>query len=199
MPIIANHCPQCARFLPECATQNQKCGMCLNDPPEFDRTYALFPYEPPLPTLITELKFKARLTHARFFADCFLHHIKSSWYVTESLPHIIIPVPLNPLRVRERGFNQAIEMARPIAKKIGISLDITGLKRSKATQAQSGLKAKERKINVLNAFKSETRYDGLIVALLDDVVTTGSTISACAKILKRNGANRVDVWTVAKN
>ena len=195
LPSLPKHCPQCAQFI---QTNEYRCGQCLNDPPPFDRTLALFPYEAPIISFIIQLKFHGKLPIARFFCDDFIRRIKSNWYAHSPLPDLILPMPLHRARLRERGFNQALLVAKPIAKALYLPLDITGMKRIKATAAQSGLTARKRRHNIKNAFSCERDYHGLTIALLDDVVTTGSTVSECSRTLKSRGAKEVHIWCCAK-
>jgi ComF family protein len=200
LPILPRNCRQCAQFLTSTSlpAQDLHCGSCLKTPPPFDATYALFPYFPPIIGLIRQLKFKHQLTHAKALAELLLQQIKTDWYKHKPLPDLLIPVPLHPYRLRERGFNQAIEIAKPIAKALDIPLDLHGMQRIKPTAVQSSLPAKERGRNMANAFALNRDYSALSVCLIDDVITTGHTISACARLLKQNGAKHIDVWCCAR-
>jgi ComF family protein len=194
LPILSHHCPRCAKFL----SNNRLCGKCLKNPPFFDALYACFPYEFPIIQLITELKFQHKLSHARVLSHLLITHIQQVWYANQPLPDFIIPVPLHPKRLQKRGFNQAIEIAKPISRALRIPLDIHGLQRKLDTAAQSRLSAKERRHNIANAFQAHRDYTGLTIALIDDVVTTTQTITACCKALKRSGAKKIHVWCVAR-
>lgn len=195
LPILSHHCPKCAEILPFSA---DACGRCLTNPPPFDLTYALFPYEKPIINLIIALKFQHKLQYANVLAHCLITKIQQAWYKNQPLPDIIIPVPLHPLRLRERGFNQALEIAKPLGKALKLPIDINGLTRIKHTSAQSHLSAKARLLNVKNAFIASSDYTGLTIALFDDVVTTGHTVNACSDALKMNGAKSVHVWCCAR-
>lgn len=112
-----------------------------------------------------------------------------------TLPDMLIPVPLHHIRLIKRGFNQACELAGYTGRVLGIHLLTTGLRRKRNTRAQSGLSRKQRGRNVRGAFYWHGRKrPGRHVALIDDVMTTGTTVSECARVLKRAGAQRVDVW-----
>lgn len=197
LPILPKHCEQCARFLT--FSTFLKCGACLHKPPEFNRTFALFPYESPIKSWITQLKFHHKLYYANALGKLMAHKIESCWYDKSTLPDLIIPVPLHTKRLQERGFNQSVEIARAIAKKLKIPVDYAGIKRIRYTQIQSGLPAHERKSNIDHAFSLSRNYNGLHIALIDDVMTTGHTVNECAKILKKNGAKMIDVWCAARN
>lgn len=196
LPMLSHHCLQCAQFL-RVTTENIRCGFCLKTPPAFDYTHALFPYVPPITQLIVKLKFQAKLNHARALSELLIERIPV-WYREKTLPDVIVPVPLHVKRMRERGFNQALELARPAAKAFGIPLDINGVVRSKYTSAQSGLLAEERKKNIAHAFTAQGDYRGLTVAMVDDVITTGHTIRSIATVIKKQGAARIDVWCIAR-
>src|SRR3990167_332236 len=201
LPILSHFCVRCAQYLPVCPSLQSTvrlCGQCLIDPPPFDHAFALLKYEAPVTRMIAVLKFQQKLQFARLFGDLFVAKIKTaSLRQSVVLPDLIIPVPLHPLRLKERGFNQALEIARPISKYFKIPLDIAGLTRIKATVAQSTLDLPERKKNVQGAFAVSRDYKGASIVIIDDVMTTKQTLTACCSLLKQSGATRVDVWCVA--
>jgi ComF family protein len=120
--------------------------------------------------------------------------LKGEWYK----PEWIIPVPLHAERLRERGYNQALEIARPIAKKLQIPLQTRYCTRILPTLAQASMTAEERRRNMKNAFAVEELFQARHVAIVDDVLTTGSTVSEFARMLKKSGVARVDVWCCAR-
>ncbi len=195
LPILTQACQQCAAFL--FSEQAKICGACLKDPPPFDKTFALFRYESPINHLIIYLKFHAQLHYAQALGELFVQGIQRC-YQAETLPDVIMPIPLHKTRLRERGFNQALEIARPIARSLNIPLDFLSVKRVKATEAQSLLAADKRKQNMRNAFASHHSYAGLSIAVIDDVMTTGHTLREFCQLLKKQGAARVDVWCCAR-
>lgn len=199
LPILPHSCQQCAQFLRFAPQHELKCGTCLSQPPDFDLTHALFPYQPPISHLITQLKFQHQLSHAQALGELMRERIQTQWYLHQPLPDLIIPVPLHPQRLRQRGFNQAIEIARPIAKVLGLPIDYHSVKRVKNTLAQSGLPAEDRKHNIAQAFTVSRDYTGINVAVIDDVITTGHTIMECCRMIKRNGAAAIHVWCCARN
>jgi ComF family protein len=194
LPILSHHCPQCAHLLPT----NTLCASCASNSPSFDHTYALFPYQPPVIRLITGLKFHHQLSHARLFGELLTRKIKQDWYAHQSLPDYIIPLPLHPKRLKERGFNQSLEFARPVSRSLSIPLDLEGASRIKQTSAQSGLSSPDRAQNMTNAFAVHRDYTGLFLAVVDDVMTTGQTLTAFCQVLKQAGAARIDVWCIAR-
>jgi ComF family protein len=145
-----------------------------------------------------ELKFHENLVNARLLGELMAAAIQQ-WYRNHPLPDLLIPVPLHPQRLKERGFNQALEISRPIAKTLKIKLDIHHCLRIKNTAAQAQQQAEHRPQNLRNAFQITTDYTGLTIAILDDVTTTGSTLNSFAKALKKAGASQIHVWCVAKS
>src|SRR5262249_21777320 len=114
-------------------------------------------------------------------------------------PDALIPIPLHPQRLRERGYNQALELARPLAREFGIDLRPDALVRQRATQAQSELDAAQRRRNLRGAFAVAPGVEvPAHVALIDDVMTTGTTLREAARTLLHAGALRVDVWALAR-
>lgn len=196
LPFLNHACPRCAQPMPE-STDPFTCGACLKETPPYDATYALFFYQAPITKIITHLKFGHSLVNARILGELLATHIQEKWYQNKPLPEVIIPMPLHPQRLKERGFNQALEIARPIAKKLQMPLDFTACQRTKATLAQATLTAVSRKQNIKNAF-SISHLPYLHVAVIDDVITTGQTMQEFCKILKQYGVLSIDVWCCAR-
>jgi ComF family protein len=190
MPIFPRErCDTCAAPLAGGGT----CGACLKRPPAFDSIIPAWPYLRPVDALILALKFSGRLAAAAPMTRA----LSGSVDGTEA-PDLIVPLPLSMQRLAERGFNQALEIARPLAEEIAIPMDPTLLTRSRHTHPQSQLPWKERARNVRGAFQCESDLSGIHVALVDDVLTTGSTLHEAAQALKRRGAARVSGWVVAR-
>lgn len=202
LPSLPKSCETCGRFLAIDHTQSLQltCGVCLTSPPPYDKTYALFPYETPITKMIYALKFQHQLNYANTFGKLLLKKIQYDWYKNQSLPDLIIPVPLHSNRIRERGFNQSLEIAKQIAKSTGIPIDTKQIVRIKNTLAQSGLNAQQRKQNLSKAFviKNHKPYQQLTIALMDDVMTTGSTMHTLAQIVRANGAKSIHLWCCAR-
>ncbi len=125
-------------------------------------------------------------------SECIAHQV-------DILPDVLLPVPLHQLRMMKRGFNQAYELGSYIGKTLEIPLLAASLRRHRHTEAQSGLSRKQRRKNLRGAFywHGDT-HPGRHVALIDDVMTTGTTVSECARVLKNAGAKRVDVWVATR-
>lgn len=197
LPTYPYHCRRCARRLAN--HLDQICGHCLKTKPPFERTFPLFSYNPPIIQMIIQLKFKESFFCAKAFAELFLQKICNDWYKNTPLPDLIIPVPLHPKRLRARGFNQALEIAKPIGRRLGISIDCHGSLRIKNTVPQMGLSALERKQNLRAAFEIRKDYADLAIAIVDDVITTGETISEFCKALRQKSrVKSIDVWCCAR-
>jgi ComF family protein len=183
LPALPESCPVCALPSPAGAV----CGTCLNHPPHFDATLALWRYEFPCDGLVQALKYRARLALAGFFARSL---------AARTMPEVdlIVPMPLHPKRLAERGFNQALEIARHLGRPI----EPRGVLRVKHTLPQTDLPYEERAKNVRGAFLCKLDLSGASVAVLDDVMTTGATLNELARALKRAGATRVENFVIAR-
>ncbi|MDR1854062.1 MAG: ComF family protein [Azoarcus sp.] len=178
-------CPRCA--LPTAC--GEVCGDCRREPPAFDATRAAFDYAFPLDVLVKRLKYGHRLAMADFFA--------AALGETPAVD-LILPMPLHPRRLRERGFNQAVEIARPLARAAALPLELAGVARVRDTPPQARLDLEARLANLRDAFACRRRLDGLRVAVVDDVMTTGASLDALARCLKENGAKEVTNLVVAR-
>jgi ComF family protein len=169
----------------------------LTRSPPFTRTFALWHYELPINQWVAGLKFKRNLVYARLMGRLFARHLMEGYRGGE-MPQCIVPVPLHRARLRQRGFNQAMEIARPLAKHLGVPLRPQACVRTVATQPQSDLPAKLRKRNVKGAFEVRADMTGAHVALVDDVMTTGQTLTELTETLIKTGVMRVDLWVCAR-
>lgn len=184
-------CQRCALPLPRV---EPVCGACLDQPPPWSRAVAPFAYAAPLDRLVQQMKFGGRLAAARLLGGLLLDALREHG---EPWPDRLVPVPLHTARLRERGYNQALELARPLAAGLGLPLAHGALRRVRATAAQTGLGARQRQRNLEAAFVA-ARLTGLRIALIDDVMTTGSTLKACTRALLAAGAREVEVWVLAR-
>lgn len=196
LPYLTHACVQCALPLPP-QNEDKYCGVCLQAPLEAYQVFSTFIYSLPIDRLIMELKFKHRLTAAAVLGQLMVTRIEQIYQV-RTYPEVIIPIPLHSGRLRERGFNQALELARPISRALSIPLDYRRCFRVKQTAAQTGLSAKERAKNVKHAFTVQKPFSFDHVCLIDDVCTTGHTAMALAKVLFQSGVKTVDVWCCAR-
>lgn len=196
-------CPCCANLLSPPGTEEhpgQACGTCLADAPAFDATIAAVDYAAPLDGLVLGLKFGARLPLAPWFAGRLVDAVLAAprW----PLPDLLCPVPLGARRLRERGYNQALEIARPLGRAIGIAVQPRLVARSVETAAQSGVAPRERANNIRGAFEVAPEMAGHIegrhIGVVDDVMTSGHTLNELAATLKAAGAARVSNLVFAR-
>lgn len=194
LPALPPACPHCATPSP----LGEICGSCLRHPPPFDRTVAVWRYAYPVDRLVQALKFHGRLALAPFFAGAIAAAVARTAPID-----MLIPMPLHPTRLAERGFNQAAEIARhlirmPASQFPRTTLALQAASRIRRTLPQADLHLAERLRNVRGAFACGTGLEGARVAVIDDVMTTGATLGELATVLKRAGAARVDNWVVAR-
>ena len=195
LPWIGSACMQCAIPLAKHSGDQLKCGQCLQKPSAFDHSLSLFSYEKEAVTLIQQLKFNEKLAYSRLLGSMLADAIDKN---AAKLPECILPVPLYKKRLRQRGFNQSLELARPVARVLNMPVDVQSVIRVRDTHAQTGLDKKQRRKNIRGAFDVARPLNAHHVAILDDVVTTTSTVNELARILKRAGVRRVDVWSIAR-
>lgn len=153
-----------------------------------------FRYQAPIDHWIAELKFHNKLQHAKVLGILFSEKLKQR----KTLPELIIPIPLHTHRVCKRVFNQALEIASPISRRLGIPLDIKSLKRIHHTKPQSELTEKERELNLVDAFRCIKPIRAKYIALFDDMMTTGETTNAAYQILKQSGIANIEMWYCSK-
>lgn len=196
--VSRRRCERCANPLDDEASA--LCGGCLADMPAFDATVAAADYATPLDQLVLQLKFGARLALAPMFAQLLRDAVLAQ--PGFMLPEILCPVPLGPARLVERGFNQALEIARPLASSLGVPLQARLVERVVDTQAQSGVAPGERKRNMRGAFTVAPEMLDLVagrhIGVVDDVMTSGSTLDELAGTLKQAGAARVSNLVFAR-
>jgi len=184
-------CARCALPLPAPAAL---CGQCQRRPPPWQAAWAPFRYGWPLDRLESRFKFGADLAAGRVLATLWQREPRPP-----SLPPALLVVPLHRQRLRQRGYNQALELARPLARALGVPLHVDALRRVRPTGAQTERDAADRRRNVRGAFAvREGTALPAHVALLDDVMTTGATLAEAARVLRRAGVRRVEVWALAR-
>jgi ComF family protein len=199
LPWNRSACASCALPLPiaiEAPDQvrGRFCGACLQRPPVLAAARAAFMYGFPVDRLLPRLKFHRGLAPGRLLAALMAHAFEDA-----ERPDALVPVPLHAARLRERGYDQALELARPLAHALDLPLRNDLLRRRKATTPQSRLDAAARRRNLRDAFEVRPgRSLPAHVALFDDVMTTGATLHAAAVALRRAGVRRVDAWVCAR-
>lgn len=191
LPRSGPACPQCALPLPAGSDATVPCGQCLRRPPPLQAVRAAFVYAAPVDRLARRFKFHGDLAAGRALAAT-MARAAGDW----PRPQALVPMPLHRSRLRARGYDQALELARPLARALALPC-LPGLRRVRATEAQSGLDAARRRRNLHGAFAAAAPLPAH-VALVDDVMTTGATVHAAARALRRAGVARVDAWVCAR-
>ncbi len=190
---IAAGCLTCAVPL----SHSGECAECRRAAPLFHHIVAPFHYRPPLSALIWEMKFRRRIAIARTLGFTLAKALTAAEGLG-GVPQLLLPVPLHRSRLRDRGFNQALEITRVLAEQLRVPFKEGALARGKATETQTRLNRQARRKNVAGAFHLRKPLNVGHVAIIDDVVTTGSTISEVARVLRHAGIGRVDVWACAR-
>lgn len=186
----AEHCPRCA----EPVTGSTLCGACQHHPPAFDALHVSYRFDYPLDGLIHAFKYGKRLEMAGALGRLLAEEAP----VSPSPIDLVVPVPLAKERLAERGFNQSHELARALAATMQARFATDLCWRKYNTRVQATLDRAERHRNMNDAFGVKRRLDGLCIAIVDDVATSGATLSALAKALKNEGAKRVEAWVLAR-
>jgi len=186
LPQLPTVCPVCAAPSPAASV----CGACLAAPPAFDATIAVWPYAFPIDRLVQALKYRGNLPVARLFGAALATRTAAR------VVDVVVPMPLSRERLKTRGFNQAMEIARAAAPREAIETD--AVERVRDTPSQTDLPYVERARNVKSAFACRRKLDGLRAAVVDDVVTTGASLAELARTLKRAGAVSVENWVIAR-
>ena len=196
--IIPPFCEKCAEPFPGVITGPFACGNCANQTLHFDAAVAGYRARGVVRRLIHEFKYRERI-HLRHVIGDWLGAVLNDPRIDPSRFDVIVPVPLHPAKRRERGFNQAELLARSLSDRTSLPVDLA-LQRVRFTRTQTAFDRAERMENLHNAFRLRRRRDvqGLRVLLVDDVLTTGSTLSECARVLKRAGASSVYAATAAR-
>jgi ComF family protein len=183
-------CPRCALPL---APGASRCAACSAARHAFDRAVARFEYRFPLDRLVQRFKYAGDLSIGRWLAGALAERV-----ACEPQPHLLVVPPLSPARLRTRGFNQALEVARVVGRRIRVPVSRDAVARRRETASQAALGRREREANLRGAFACTRTLADLDIALVDDVLTTGATADAIARVLKEAGARSVAAWTVAR-
>jgi ComF family protein len=197
LPWLGGHCNVCALPLP---ATGLTCGACQKRPPAFARVEAAWRYAFPVDSLITRFKHQAQWPMGRLLAGLLSHHLQHAFAEGLPRPDLLLPVPLGRKRLRSRGFNQAGMLADWLGKSLQLPVHERWLLRPQEGAHQQELDAAARKRNLRQAFALDERAEvrGRHIALVDDVLTTGATTEALARLLRKAGAARVDVYCLAR-
>ena len=187
------HCTLCA--LPFTGHQNSShlCGRCIKERPEYTKVFAVGLYEKSLRLAIHQFKFNQRIGFDRLLGVLLDHAVDSELKID-----IVVPVPLSPLRLRQRGYNQSLLLACEFSRLRNLPVKDKLLCKIRETKEQHGLSARERETNLKDAFALQQNLSGETVLLIDDVLTTGKTVATCAQILKQGGAGEIYVAVIAR-
>ncbi len=196
-PVNTSACRQCAVPVGELNSGQGVCAQCLKQPPEYELCWSPFVYAQPLEWLIQQLKFNAKLSVAPLLANLMAEQLPYNIYKNNK-PDVVVPMPLHPRRLKQRGFNQSYLLIKTLAKQLNLPIDLTACRRVIDTPHQTGKNARQRQQNIKNAFTFNNANGYQHVLLFDDVVTTGSSITELTKTIKRSGVERVDVWCLAR-
>jgi len=196
-PFNLSCCIQCALPLSEDSAKTL-CGRCLQKQPEYDYAHSVFRYQDDIIGLVHRLKFSEKISYASSIGEMLLSAYDLADILKTEVPDCLLPVPLHPARLRQRGFNQSVEIARILSKKRAIPIELNSIVRTRSTISQTGLSAKQRQINIKGAFEFVSKKHYKHVLIIDDVVTTGSTVNEIARLLKKNNVGRVGVLSVAR-
>lgn len=206
----SNICSDCEQDLPDihspcrrCSTPIQAnmtglCRTCQQARVFIDSSHIPFKYETPIKQLIHEFKFNANLISGKTLADLFINSLSNKFHNKQDYPKALIPVPLHRSQVRQRGFNQSLFIAKHISKKTGIPVLNRHIKKTRNTAAQHELSGSQRIKNLDNAFAMSKPISLQHVAIVDDVVTTTTTVNKIAEILKQHDVVRVEAWALAR-
>lgn len=192
LPRIKTACAYCGIPL---IHANSICGTCLKKRPLYNSLFAPFHYQHPINYIISAIKFRHKLSFTQLLGNLVAKELQQH---IKLLPDVIIPIPLHPERLRDRGYNQALEIAKPISHLLQIPIDYSVCIRTKMTQQQTGLVLAERIKNIRNAFHVAHDFMAKKVAIVDDVVTTGSTVTELCKVLRAYGVEHIQVWSCAR-
>lgn len=195
LPLGPGHCRRCA--LPFVHAQaHHLCGACLRQPPVFTTVHTAGLYQGGIKDAVQRLKYRDQLILAAPLGRLLGTSLAAE--ASRFAAHCVVPVPLHPERLRQRGYNQALEIARPLARQLGVPLDVTLLQRIRRTPPQQGLTAAERRRNVRNAFALTATTLPANILLVDDVMTTGATVRECSQTLLAGGAREIQVAVVGR-
>lgn len=197
LPWLRDQCERCALPMP---MSDLTCAQCTINPPAFDEVIAAWLYDFPIDTLVTRFKHQGKWPMGRLMAELSGEFLRYRFNEGLARPDFLLPVPMANKRMRQRGYNQAAMLADWLGSLLQLPVNDRLLRRVKETPAQQGLDARARRRNLLDAFEllEPQNVVGKHIALVDDVLTTGSTADVIAKLLRKAGARQVDVYCLAR-
>ena len=201
LPFIERGCILCASLLPpSSAAWQEMCVSCQRKPPPLDHAFSPLRYTAPARRALHALKFQSKLHYARPLGDLWLNILDNPILkLKDCAPDLLLPVPLHPLKLRQRGFNPSYELARPLAKRLRLALRTDLAQRVKNTAPQLNLDFAARRRNLKAAFEVETKkIKGNNVLILDDVITSSATVNELARTLRAAGAKQVAAWSLMR-
>jgi len=199
LPVLGPHCRICceplAASLRRAPLPVALCARCLAAPPRYERVLAPCLYAPLADRMIRQFKYGGRIEWAAPIGKLLARHVRAAG---GELPGALVPVPLHRARLRQRGFNQSLEIARVLAAELGVRLEAACVSKTRHTTPQTALDAKRRRRNLNGAFHLRRRPRAQRVAIVDDVMTTGATVGEMARVLARAGIAHIEVWVAAR-
>ena len=186
---------ECCKICGSATAQSEICGKCIKQKRQFNHSVIPFRYEPPISAFIHQFKYQGKRHHGPDLANTLAQIVLEK---NTPLPDVILPVPLHKSRFKQRGFNQAEELAKYVGTVLNVHTDFTLIQRTRNTKSQVDLDTVARKRNVSGAFTVHEQRKYRSVALVDDVVTSGSTIHAICTELQKHGYNDIQIWAIAK-
>lgn len=196
LPWVEHACRFCALPI-EVDLDGNICGQCIAQKPYADYALNVFHYSNPVDYLISRMKFQQQLSETAVLADLLKNFILNE-VLEHGLPEAFIPVPLYKKRLSKRGFNQSLEIIKPLARDKNIPILLSAIERSSETQEQTYLNKQQRKKNVSGCFSLLEKPLHSHIVIVDDVVTTGATTNELAKLLKNSGVKKIGVWSLAR-
>nr|WP_058492840.1 ComF family protein [Legionella worsleiensis] len=188
---LGSACSRCATPLPD--DDFLTCGACILKPPHFDKAIIGYAFDEPLRGLIHQFKYQKGLHLRNFLCHLMLQTVQKN----NTMPQCLIPVPMHPQRIKQRGFNQAVLLTKRLARLLNVPYDLTSCQKKINTAPQASLDKEQRRKNLSKAFHAKPLpYEH--VAIIDDLLTTGNTANELARVLKKVGIKQVDVWCCAR-
>lgn len=197
LPWLGVTCRYCG--MPLTTVETVSCGACISLEITLDQCVVALAYEYPVAQMIAALKYRRDTSYARVLGELLSIRLLEAVHANElQLPQLLLPVPLHPLRQLRRTFNQSLLIAEHLASALGVPVDGRFLRRIRNTPPQTGLRRKARLKNLRGSFVVKGKFSGMSVAIIDDVITTASTVREVSRVLKRAGVGEVQVWAVAR-